>query len=127
MPDLKHPPVRFGGRNKTLSSSKIGGNRLFDENVDTHFEQFAAYVRVRTGRYRHNCRIHDARKLPHGWDRTAAVPSCSFGSPLQIGVDDGNQVGCKRLVKHTKVVRAERTGADYSNSNFVQMELLWSW
>jgi hypothetical protein len=82
---------------------------------------------VGTGRDRNDGRIDLANQRRQLSECSAFMATRDrFGSG-KVRIDDTHQLGIGRVVKHTKMVGAECAGADNGGSDFVQLELLWSW
>jgi hypothetical protein len=103
-----------------VSGSKVGRDRLFDQHIDTGFEQRTTYIGM-SGRGDGD---NGSVDLPGefgdrcvGW---AAVLGGGSAGSLCVAIDYAREFRTGRLAKNTQMVTTERTRTDDRSSNSAQ-------
>ncbi|HLZ97274.1 MAG TPA: hypothetical protein VKP66_04955 [Steroidobacteraceae bacterium] len=116
--DLEDAGVGIGGVDEAVGGGEVGGDGLFDKDVDTGFEERAGYVGVGGGGDGDDGGVDFSGELAGIGEGEAGVGGGDFSGAGGIGVDDGDELGAGGLADNAHVVAAEFTDADYGYADF---------
>ena len=120
IPDLQNAAGASGGINQMLGGGQVRRDRLFDQHINTGFEQCTTYIGMGRRRDGDDGSVDFAGEFCDrcvGW---ASVLGGGSGGSLRIAVDYARQFRTGRLAKNTQMMTAKRTGADDRSSNSAQ-------
>jgi hypothetical protein len=98
---------------EAVGGGEVGGDGLFDEDIDAGFEQGAGDVGVGGGGDGDDGGIDSSGELAGIGEWQAGVGGGDFGGAGGIGVDYGDEFGTGGLADYADVIPAEFTDADY--------------
>ena len=104
--------VRVGGADEAVGGGEIGGNGLFNQDVDAGFEERAGDIGVGGGGDGNDGGVDFSGELAGISEGEARIGSGDFGGAGGVGVDDGDERGAGRLARYADMVAAEFADAD---------------
>lgn len=98
------------------------GDRLLDQEVETHLEHLGTNAEVTRGRRcQHDC-VDTAGQLAHRRERVCpGIPGGSARS-IGIGIHDGREARIVMKPRDADMIRAHDSGADHGNPQFTHVE-----
>ena len=109
---LKDAAGAGSGVDQAIGGGKVGGDGLFDEDVDAGVEEVAADIDVGGGGSGDDGGIDPAGEIAGVGECDGLVAGGGFGGAGGIGIDDGGELRAGGFVDHAAVVLAEGSGAD---------------